>query len=108
MKKYAIFILINLICNQTLAKQAPEAYQKFCRNCHASGIAGAPTNGDQKEWDFRLKKYGIKKLIESVKRGKGAMPPGGMCNNCTDQDIKEAIYYMRKNKKITIQIKDIF
>jgi hypothetical protein len=39
---------------------------------------------------------GIDTLVATVKTGKNAMPPGGMCTDCTDDDYKNAIEYMSK------------
>ncbi len=37
-------------------------------------------------------------LVATVKTGKGAMPPGGMCIDCTDEDYKKVIEYMSKQE----------
>ncbi len=59
------------------------------------GVAGAPKVHDADAWKPRLAQ-GIDTLIATVKTGKGAMPPGGMCTDCTDEDIKKAIGFMSK------------
>ena len=114
-KKYIIIIIYMFCCNKSLARfnkinpnRAPEIYQKYCRNCHASGVSGAPLNGDRKEWRRRINRKGIDRLVENVKTGKGGMPPGGMCGICTDEDIKNTIEYMSKRKKNIIKMQDIF
>jgi cytochrome c5 len=33
-------------------------------------------------------------LVSSVKNGLGIMPPGGLCNGCSDDDYKALITYM--------------
>ncbi len=68
-------------------------YNKACKQCHASGIAGAPVIGDT-QWILRLKRKGLEGLVKSVKNGLNAMPAGGMCSQCSESDYKKAIKYM--------------
>lgn len=72
-------------------------YDKACTFCHASGAAGAPKFGDAVAWKPRLA-LGTDKLLLSVKNGKNAMPPKGMCNDCTDADYKALIQYISSGK----------
>ena len=37
-------------------------------------------------------------LLASVKNGLGAMPPTGLCADCTDKEYKELITYMSTAK----------
>ena len=76
------------------APQNPEAvYQRACRICHDSGVAGAPKKGETAVWASRLE-LGMEALIASVKNGKGAMPPKAMCMDCSDEDYQAVITYM--------------
>lgn len=77
------------------AQEGKEVYDKSCVICHSSGVAGAPKTNDTAAWAPRLT-LGIETLVATVKTGKGAMPAGGMCNDCTDEDYKKAIEYMTK------------
>ena len=70
-------------------------YSTTCAICHASGVAGAPKMGDKAAWDKRLL-LGMDALVASVKKGKGAMPPNGMCTDCNDEQLKALINHMVK------------
>ena len=70
-----------------------EKYNKSCVVCHAQGVAGAPATGDAAAWEPRLEK-GMDDLLASVKNGLNAMPPMGMCFDCSDEEYRELIRYM--------------
>jgi cytochrome c5 len=73
-------------------------YNKACVVCHAAGVAGAPKAGSAEDWKPHLAK-GMDTLLGSVKNGFGAMPPRGMCQDCSDADYKALIQYMSTAKK---------
>lgn len=77
------------------AQEAEAIYNKACNVCHSMGVAGAPKAHDTAAWEPRLAK-GTDALLNSVKSGLNAMPPGGMCTDCTDDDYKAAIEFMSK------------
>ena len=79
------------------AQEAEAIYNKACTVCHSMGVAGAPNTHNTAEWEPRLAK-GIDTLLHSVKTGLNAMPPGGMCTDCTDDDYKAAIQFMSTAK----------
>lgn len=87
--------IILAFSNTALAADGKAIVDKACQACHASGVANAPKIGDNAAWAERNAK-GIDVLIASVKSGLNAMPPGGMCNDCSDEDYKAAIEYMSK------------
>ena len=64
-----------------------------CGACHAVGVAGAPATGNEAAWAPRMAK-GMDALVASVRKGLGAMPPGGLCNSCSDEDYAALITYM--------------
>ena len=70
-------------------------YQSSCFACHGTGAAGAPMTGNKSQWAPRLE-LGMDVLVASVKKGKGAMPPNGLCNDCTDDQFKSLIEFMVK------------
>ncbi|MCC2638531.1 MAG: cytochrome c-type protein [Moraxellaceae bacterium] len=70
-----------------------DKYNKSCAACHNSGAAGAPKKGDKAAWAPRLKQ-GEAVLLKNVKNGIRAMPPKGMCMDCTDADYKALIKFM--------------
>ncbi|QSX30310.1 c-type cytochrome [Shewanella cyperi] len=77
------------------AQEGKAVFEKACHVCHAMGVAGAPVAHDAAQWEPRLAK-GIDALVGSVKSGLNAMPPGGMCTDCSDDDYKAAIEFMSK------------
>jgi cytochrome c5 len=77
------------------SQEGKAVYDKACTVCHSMGVAGAPKAHDTAAWGGRLA-VGIDTLVATVKTGKNAMPPGGMCTDCTDDDYKNAIEYMSK------------
>lgn len=84
----------------SLAAQAEpniEKYNKSCVVCHEQGVAGAPATGAADQWAPRLEK-GMETLMASVKNGLNAMPPMGMCFDCTDEEYMELITYMATAK----------
>jgi cytochrome c5 len=72
-------------------------YKQSCSICHGMGIAGAPKAFDKAAWEPRLA-LGMDALVASVKNGKGAMPPKGLCNDCTDDQYKALITHMATSK----------
>lgn len=70
-----------------------EKYTKSCKACHASGAAGAPKTGDAQAWASRMDK-GPEVLLASVKNGLKAMPPKGLCFDCTDEEFVALIQLM--------------
>jgi len=78
-------------------KSVVDRYNKTCVICHGSGAAGAPKFGAVQDWAPRLAK-GQDKLLASVKNGLNAMPPKGMCNDCSDTEYKALIQYMSTGK----------
>jgi cytochrome c5 len=97
MKKvlFAALLATSTAAITTVAHAAPDMdkYNKSCSVCHAAGVAGAPKVGDAAAWEPRLAK-GMDNLLASIKNGLNAMPPKGMCFDCTDEEYKELINYM--------------
>ncbi|MCZ6830428.1 MAG: c-type cytochrome [Gammaproteobacteria bacterium] len=79
------------------AGELEDRYNKTCVVCHAAGAAGAPKTGVAAEWESRMAK-GMDALVESVDKGMNAMPPKGMCFDCSADDFKALIEYMAAPK----------
>ncbi|ASP40829.1 cytochrome c5 family protein [Bacterioplanes sanyensis] len=80
-------------------------YKQACAACHAMAVAGAPKSFDKAAWEPRLA-LGMDTLVASVTNGKGAMPPRGLCMDCTPDQYKQLINYMaapRNNRRIHLQ-----
>lgn len=72
-----------------------DKYNKSCGACHNTGAAGAPKKGDKAAWAARIKQ-GDAVLLGHVKNGFKAMPPKGLCMDCSDADFKALIKFMSK------------
>ncbi|MCY4428399.1 MAG: c-type cytochrome [Halieaceae bacterium] len=70
-----------------------ERYLRTCAVCHESGIANAPRTGSPEEWVAPLAK-GMDALLQSIKQGLNAMPPKGMCYDCSAAEYQALIEYM--------------
>ena len=90
-KLFAVLLMCSAVA--AFAEPAPAKYQKACFACHEQGLAGAPKVHDAAAWQPRLDK-GMDALLVSVKSGFNAMPPGGLCTDCTDDDYKMLIEFM--------------
>lgn len=71
-----------------------ETYKRSCIVCHAAGASGAPRTGADQEWQSLLEQKGIDALVQSVKNGLNAMPPKGLCFECSEAEYKALIEYM--------------
>lgn len=97
MKKFAVAAALILASSVAFAdRSVEELYPKSCTMCHEQGVAGAPKTHDVAAWQARVDAKGIDGLVESAKHGLNAMPPKGMCNDCTDAEFKELIEWMSK------------
>ena len=76
-----------------MAEPPMDKYNKSCAVCHNAGVAGAAKAGDVAAWAPKLAK-GMDALVASVTNGLNAMPPKGMCFDCTPEDYKALITYM--------------
>ena len=97
MKKLILSAILSTVA--LTAQAADDAtmalYNKSCMVCHASGAAGAPKTGDAAAWAPRMEK-GMEVLVASVNNGMNAMPPKGMCMDCSAEQYQALIEYMAK------------
>ncbi len=71
-----------------------QIYDDYCFSCHTPGLSGAPKIGDQEVWEVRLAQ-GKQTLLDSTINGiQPAMPPRGVCFECSDQELELAIDYI--------------
>lgn len=75
------------------AADGKAVYDKVCFACHAQSVAGSPRLGDKAAWAPRIK-TGIDTLMQSVLKGKGAMPPRGGNPSLADAEIRAAVEFM--------------
>lgn len=75
------------------ATDGKAVYDQTCHVCHAQSVAGSPKLGDKAAWAPRIKQ-GVATLVQSVTKGKGAMPPKGGNAGLSEADVKAAVDYM--------------
>ena len=63
------------------------------RPCHARADSGAPLSHHAPSWEARLAR-GLPALVQSVQNGKGGMPAGGLCADCSPQDFDSLTRFM--------------
>lgn len=68
-------------------------YEGSCKACHTVKDSLAPLTGDRTLWDPRWAR-GEDALLASAIQGKGGMPAGGQCFECTPEDLKALIAFM--------------
>lgn len=91
--KTLLVTVLTLFTVSAFAQPDMAKYDKSCKVCHATGAAGAPKTGDAEAWAPHLAK-GMDTMMNSVHNGLNAMPPKGMCFDCSDEDYKALIEYM--------------
>lgn len=74
-------------------RSGEDIYNSHCMACHATGAAGAPKLGDAEAWAPRIAQ-GMDKLMANASNGLRAMPPKGLCMDCSDAELQAAIEYM--------------
>ena len=78
------------------ARSGADIIKAHCGMCHGV-MPGAPKTAQ--EWADRAKAAGgIDGLVASATKGKNAMPPKGMCQDCTPAELKAAITELSKGK----------
>jgi cytochrome c5 len=68
-------------------------YDKVCFACHQQSVAGSPRLGDREAWGPRIKQ-GVPTLVQSVLKGKGAMPPRGGAPALSEAEARAAVEFM--------------
>jgi cytochrome c5 len=79
-------------------RSGEKIYGASCSMCHATGASGAPRLGNAAEWAPRVAK-GMDALMGSALNGLNAMPPRGLCANCSDGELRATVEYMVDNSK---------
>lgn len=83
---------VTVLCSLSFTAQADgqAIYNKHCKGCHVAGVGGAPKPDDTAAWQARAAQ-GVDAMLQTVLKGKGAMPPKGTCMSCSDDELKAAI-----------------
>lgn len=69
-------------------------YNSKCIICHGSGAFGAPKLGDKKAWAPYIATGMDAMLAKVIKGKKDVMPPMGLCTECSESDLVDAIQFM--------------
>ena len=80
------------------AADGKKVYDAACVACHAAGVANAPKLGDKAAWAPRLS-AGIDGLLQSVIKGKGAMPPKAGNPALSDAELRAGVEFMVSQSK---------
>ena len=79
-------------------QQGRATWMQVCRNCHLSGVAGAPAVNDSAAWQQRLakgKETLYRNAIDGIAIESGwTMPPRGGVDRLSDTDVRLAVDYM--------------
>ncbi len=114
----SVFTTVALAAENKPVRSGEEVFKQSCSTCHAVNFPNAPQVHDTTAWK---KKYEISAtqakaqfpalggkdleektmdiLVSKVRNGNHAMPPKGLCNDCTDQEYQNAIEFMSSPKK---------
>ncbi|HKU46452.1 MAG TPA: c-type cytochrome, partial [Burkholderiales bacterium] len=80
------------------AADGKAVYDKVCVACHQQSVAGSPKIGDKAAWAPRIK-TGTDALVQSVIKGKGAMPPKAGNPSLSDAEIRAAVEFLVSQAK---------
>ena len=83
---------------KTAAADGKSVYDKVCVACHQVSVAGSPKLGDKEAWAPRVKQ-GTDALVQSVIKGKGAMPPKAGNPALTEAEIRATVEFMVSQSK---------
>jgi cytochrome c5 len=80
------------------AADGKAVYDQTCVACHVQSVAGSPKLGDKAAWAPRIQQ-GMDQLVQSVLKGKGAMPPKGGNSALSDAQVRAAVEFMTSQSK---------
>lgn len=99
-KSFFFFLASSLFFTSTFIfsedkplRSGKSVYEAACAVCHQNGLAGSPIFGDKSSWGNRTNKS-LEELTYSVKNGLRGMPAMGLCINCSDQELENAVSYI--------------
>jgi cytochrome c5 len=80
---------------ESAAAEDPAAvtYRRYCYSCHYAGVGAAPRTGDADAWAPRAAQ-GWDVLMTHTIDGLRAMPPRGLCRQCSDEDLAAVVAWM--------------
>ena len=75
------------------ARSPEDIFNTNCTACHSTGAAGAPRIGNAAEWAPHVE-TGLETLYLHSVTGFNAMPPKGMCMDCSDTELHATVDYI--------------
>jgi cytochrome c5 len=90
-------LIVCALTANAAERKVDELYSRTCGLCHTNAGTGAPLTGDAKAWEPRLAK-GMDTLVKNATNGFNAMPPKGMCFDCTPEEFQALIQFMATPK----------
>ena len=84
---------IKVGASAELTPELVAIFSQDCAQCHTKASTGAPIVGDTQAWRAILSK-GIDETLDRTLNGYGGMPPAGRCFECTQEQLKQLIYFM--------------
>ncbi|MBB3103099.1 cytochrome c5 [Azomonas macrocytogenes] len=85
----------RMVVPARIMRSGEEITERFCAVCHGVGLPNAPMIGDGAAWKARTEQRGgLDALLASTIAGRNAMPPKGLCFDCTDEELQAAIEHM--------------
>ena len=75
------------------ARTPEQIYNNNCMACHMTGASDAPILGNAEQWAPRIEK-GIETLYSNAISGINMMPAMGLCNSCSEDEIRAVVDYM--------------
>lgn len=83
----------SVAATEAAEREPAEIYKTKCASCHDTGVGGAPKRGDAAAWEPRIAK-GMDVLFDHAWNGFNAMPPRGICMDCSEDEIRTTVEYM--------------
>jgi cytochrome c5 len=80
------------------SRSGEDVYNTTCMACHGTGAAGAPKTGVADDWAPRIAK-GLDVLHKHALEGFNAMPPKGLCMDCSEEEVIAATDFMVEQSK---------
>lgn len=91
------FLLLSCTSVTAVNAEVEDIYNRSCKACHSIPASGAPQTGDAEAWAPRIAQ-GVDTLLDHTIDGYQAMPPMGMCMDCTEDQFVALIEYMAGGK----------
>ena len=120
-KFFLVYLLVIFSCNKNEStevnikflndyksniKNGQMVFNKSCITCHLYGTAGAMQLTDKIAWEELISKNTKEEIFLNVFNGftgkRGPMPKKGGCNNCSEEDIFDAIEYILSINNLSI------